>query len=329
VRGPPTGADNALMPKVSIITPCYKAERFIARTLESVRAQTLVDWEHIVVDDGSPDDSAAVVREFAARDPRVRLLRQPNGGMENARNNGYAACSTGSEFLLFLDADDCLEPEALATLAGYLEVRPEVGLAYCARTWIDADDRPLEEANRQTSSVRFVPIWRGARPLPDTEPETPLAALVAFHLAIPSSCLIRRAVYARTGGWDERLRRKGFEDLDMVMQCALLAPVHYVPAVLLRYRRHGDSASRVTDLVGDRAPFAQKWSRGEGLTREQARRVRRAFDFDRYLAAHLQFRAAREEVHRRDLRKGLFFWAQGVKKALKFLLALARREGAS
>lgn len=316
------------MPKVSIITPCYKAERFIARTLESVRAQTLTDWEHVVVDDGSPDDSARVVLEFAARDPRVRLLRQPNGGMENARNNGYAACSAGSEFLLFLDADDCLEPEALATLAGYLEAHPEVGLAYCARTWVDADDRPLEEANRQPS-LRFVPTRRGARPLPDTEPETPLAALVAFHLAIPSSCLIRRAVYAQTDGWDERLRRKGFEDLDMVMRCALLAPVHHVPTVLLHYRRHGDSASRLTDLAGDRTPFAQKWSRGEGLTPEQARRVRRAFDFDRFLAAHLQFRAAREALGRCRVGEALSFWRQGVRKTLKFLLALARREGAS
>jgi len=316
------------MPKVSIITPCYKAERFIARTLESVRAQTLTDWEHVVVDDGSPDDSAQVVQGYAARDPRVRLLRQPNGGMENARNSGFAACSAGSEFLLFLDADDCLEPEALATLAGYLEARPALGLAYCARIWIDADDRPMEDANRQPLP-RFAPAWRGARVLPDSEPETPLAALVAFHLAIPSSCLIRRSVYAQTDGWDERLRRKGFEDLDMVMRCALLAPVHYVPTVLLRYRRHGGNASHVTDLAGDRAPFARKWNRSEGLSRDQVRRVRRAFDFDRFLAAHLQFRAARERVSRRDLRKGLFFWAQGVRKTLKFLLALARREGAS
>ena len=81
------------MPKVSIITPCYKGERFIGRTIESVLAQTWTDWEYVVVDDGSPDGSMEVVAAHAAREPRLALLRQPNGGMENARNSGFAACS--------------------------------------------------------------------------------------------------------------------------------------------------------------------------------------------------------------------------------------------
>ena len=314
------------MPKISVITPCYNAEKFIGRTIESLRMQTWADWEHVVVDDGSPDGSAQIVSALAASDTRLRLLRQPNGGMENARNGGFSAASTGSEYLMFLDADDCLEPTALETLVGHLEAHPDVGLVYCAKTYVDALDRPIPEANRMTHSMRFVPTWRGARPLPDGEPETPLEALVAFHLAIPSSCLIRRSVYERTTGWDERLRRKGFEDLDMVMQCVLLAPVHHIPQRLLRYRRHGDTASQVTDLIGDRTPFTQKWSRGERLTPEQTRRVRRAFHFDRYLAASMQFHAAREGLSHRRFRQGLFFLGQWLKKTAKFLLRLWIRE---
>ena len=72
---------------VSIITPCYNGERFIAETIESVLGQTYANWEMIVVDDGSRDNTAQVAAGYAARDGRIQVVRQPNGGTASARNN--------------------------------------------------------------------------------------------------------------------------------------------------------------------------------------------------------------------------------------------------
>lgn len=100
-------------PLVSIITPAWKAARYIGETIASVRAQTLSDWEHLVIDDCSPDETGQVVAEFARRDPRLRPLRTPaNGGPAKARNLGLAAAR--GRYVCFLDADDLWRPEKLA-----------------------------------------------------------------------------------------------------------------------------------------------------------------------------------------------------------------------
>src|ERR687887_165351 len=97
--------------RVSIITPYYNAAHYIGHTIESVWAQTLPDWEHILVDDGSTDDSARIVQGYASVEPRCSTIGQRNSGVSRARNAGFAACNPASSYLLFLDADDCLEPE--------------------------------------------------------------------------------------------------------------------------------------------------------------------------------------------------------------------------
>jgi teichuronic acid biosynthesis glycosyltransferase TuaG len=101
------------MPLVSIITPVYNAARWLPETLATVQAQTFTDWEHILVDDGSTDDSLAIGEEAAANDPRVRLLRtSSNGGPSTARN--VALDAARGRFIAFLDADDLWLPEKLA-----------------------------------------------------------------------------------------------------------------------------------------------------------------------------------------------------------------------
>lgn len=313
------------MPKVSIVTPCYKAEKFIGRTIESVLAQTFTNWEHVVVDDGSPDGSAEIVAAYAAREPRLTLLRQPNGGMENARNSGFAACSADSRYLLFLDADDCLEPAALETLADYLDAHMEVGMVYCALSKIDADDRPLSEDGQDEGALRFMPTRFGLRRLPDSEPETPLEALASYFQAIPSSCLFRRTVYEQTQGWDEIFRVSARSDNDMGLKLALLAPVHYYPEPLARYRRHAANAS-LTLTSRDAGGLEKKWRTDPNLTPVQAERVRRAFNFDYLVTSYLQLCGAREEAGRGHYAGAFRLLLQGGKKMAQFLiLQTARR----
>ncbi|MCW2966588.1 MAG: glycosyltransferase [Solirubrobacteraceae bacterium] len=107
------------MARVSIVVPVYNVEAYLRECLDSVAAQSFADLEVILVDDGSSDSSAAIAQEFADRDERFRLVRQPNGGLGNARNNG-AAMATG-EFLNFLDSDDVLPRHAIRMLVRSLD----------------------------------------------------------------------------------------------------------------------------------------------------------------------------------------------------------------
>src|SRR5829696_5216274 len=114
------------MPAVSVIMPAYNVAPYIGAALESALAQTFADLEVVVVDDGSTDETAAVVEPFAARDGRVRLLRKPNGGLSSARNHALRH-ARGDAFAL-LDSDDLWDPGFLAAQADVLRARPDVAI---------------------------------------------------------------------------------------------------------------------------------------------------------------------------------------------------------
>ena len=101
--------------KFSIIIPIYNVERYLRECLDSVLNQTFPDWEAICLNDGSTDNSGVILDEYAARDPRFKVVNQPNGGLSSARNTGLKAAQ--GEYVLFLDSDDWLEAYALDILA--------------------------------------------------------------------------------------------------------------------------------------------------------------------------------------------------------------------
>lgn len=93
---------------VSIITPIYNGAKYVRETIDSVLNQTYTDWEMIVVDDGSKDESANIINEYVQRDNRIKLLQQANGGSASARNNGIR--NANGQYIALLDADDLWEP---------------------------------------------------------------------------------------------------------------------------------------------------------------------------------------------------------------------------
>lgn len=95
--------------KVSVITPCYNAAPYIQRTIASVQAQTMADWEMLIVDDGSTDNSVSIIQPIAEQDSRIRLIKKENGGSASARNMGLRYAK--GEYIQFLDADDTLAPD--------------------------------------------------------------------------------------------------------------------------------------------------------------------------------------------------------------------------
>ena len=97
--------------KVTIIIPCYNASAYIASSISSIQSQTLTDWEMIIVDDGSTDNSADIVQQFSNKDPRIKLVQKANGGTASARKLGLELAQ--GEYIQFLDADDCIENSKL------------------------------------------------------------------------------------------------------------------------------------------------------------------------------------------------------------------------
>ena len=95
--------------KVSIITPCYNSAAYISRAIASVQAQSISEWEMIVVDDGSDDDSAVIVNQVNKVDPRVKILQKENGGSASARKLGLLYAK--GEYIQFLDAYDTISPD--------------------------------------------------------------------------------------------------------------------------------------------------------------------------------------------------------------------------
>ncbi len=179
-------ADSSLAPAVSIIIPCYKHAGYLPGCIESIVNQTYTDWECIIVDDGSPDDTSAVAQALIERYParKIRLLRQVNQGLGQTRNNGIRASS--GRYILPLDADDLLAPTMLEATVGLLERSPELSVAY---------------TDVQLFGLK-TDIWQTGRFELDAEMQ---------DNQLPYCSLYRRGVWDAVGGYDPT-RRLSHED---------------------------------------------------------------------------------------------------------------------
>lgn len=123
---------------ISVIIPLYNKEKSITTTLESILAQTYTDYEVVVVDDGSTDNSANIVRKLS--NEKIRLISQPNGGVSAARNAGIMAAK--GDYIAFLDADDLWAPNYLEILAALIKDCPDAGLYSLGYAEIDGNEIP-------------------------------------------------------------------------------------------------------------------------------------------------------------------------------------------
>ncbi len=265
------------MPFVSVVMPCFNSGPYVAEAIRNVAGQTLRDWELVVVDDGSTDESPDVMADWASREPRVRVVRQANGGVASARNAGYRAADKSSSYLLFLDADDCLEPEMLTVMTGYLDARPDVGMAYCRHVLIDAAGATIADPPAWTP--RYAPAPWGVRTLPADEPDTPFVSVLCLAGIVPSLAVFRRAAYERTNGWDESFGQV-YEDTNLFLEIALNDAIHYVDKPLLRHRRHPEQSTAEQDRFRlQERKLEARWRNTSGLSASQRDAVRSAWRF--------------------------------------------------
>ena len=172
---------------VTVITPAYNVGPWIGEAIDSVLAQTETRFEYLIVDDGSTDDTAAVVRARAERDPRIRLIQVGNGGSGAARNRALA--ESAAPFVAFLDGDDRWHPQFLRHMLETLHTAPPgVGMAYC-------HTRVMLESG-QVVALRWQPSGK-------VDVDKQLVENNPPHNG--SSLLIRRACFDQVGGFDSSL----------------------------------------------------------------------------------------------------------------------------
>ena len=146
------------LPSVSIITPAYNAARFLDATIRSVAEQSFSDWEMIVVDDCSPDETPAIAERWAKRDPRVRLIRMSkNAGPGAARNEALAEAQ--GRYVAFLDGDDLWRPQKLEVQISFMK---ETGatFSFTGYSIIDEQGRPVGRCVRAPERVDYRALLR-------------------------------------------------------------------------------------------------------------------------------------------------------------------------
>ncbi|NEX94005.1 glycosyltransferase family A protein, partial [Caulobacter sp. 17J65-9] len=218
---PPAEAPDADPSRVSVIIPAYNAATTLDETLESLVAQTLCDWEAVVIDDGSTDSTGEVAVRWTERDPRVRLVRQANGGVSAARNTGIEHAR--APWLFFLDADDWLHPDALQYLVTAAEARPDAGLAYPSVTRVAPDG---------VCDPFHCPEKLAADP----------PAMLRHQNQIAIHVLASRRLVRELGGFDTRLKTS--EDWDLQRKIAFSGAAFVrVPEAISYYRMRAGSAS--------------------------------------------------------------------------------------
>ena len=229
-------------PRVSVIIPAYNDERYLASTVSGVLAQTLQNWELVISDDGSTDRTAALARQLADSDERIRVIRGENCGVATARNRGLAATDARSEFVIFLDHDDIWESDTLETLVGVLDTRPEYVSAYGLARCIDGDGRMVSGDDLE-SWMRCRRGYRSRRlvAIAAEEPTTFADMVVESWLLTPGTHLVRRSVAERVGDFD-RLAVPA-DDWDMAIRVSRCGPIGFVSRPLLRWRRHPGAQS--------------------------------------------------------------------------------------
>src|SRR5690348_1033761 len=218
-----------MRPLVSVIVPAYNCDRFIEAALTSALTQTYDKLEVIVVDDGSTDGTAFIVRRMMESDARLKLIAQENAGVASARNR--AITQAHGTLIAPLDADDVWHPSKIEKQVRMLLNAPaEVGVIYCWASVIDEQGKVVRR-------------WPGGLAL---NGRIYVNLLLGNLLGNASTPLIRRSALADIGGYDPGFRARnaqGAEDIDLYLRLAQICEFRIIPELLVGYRRTSTSMS--------------------------------------------------------------------------------------
>jgi glycosyltransferase involved in cell wall biosynthesis len=243
------------MPRVSVVLPVFNGAATIGQTLSSLSDQTFGDFEIVVVDDGSNDDTPQFLQRHVESDARIVVIRTPNRGLVEALNTGLDAAQ--GEFVARMDADDICHPERLAKQVAYLDRTPKAVVVGSQVLVIDAQGVPVP---RQPSL--------GSHKMKDR-----CKGFSYFPLAPPTvahpSAMIRRSSLEEVGRY-RRFFAMGSEDRDLWWRLMSVGEIHRIPERLVRYRVHGGNLTAVkrrdilvAALIADLSAVARHFGRGD------------------------------------------------------------------
>jgi glycosyltransferase involved in cell wall biosynthesis len=210
-------------PRVTVIIPAYNAIRYIAETMETVITQTYQDFEVLIVNDGSTDDTPNWVSQFCQQEAKVRMISQVNKGLPGARNTGIK--ESRGEYIAILDADDLWEPTKLQKQVDSLDSHPEAGLCY---TWTALADSEGKATGRVVTSHAEGKVWQQLTEI--------------NFVCCGSTPMIRRHCFETVGFFAEDLLFS--EDWDMWLRIAAKYPFVVVKEPLIRYRQHSNNMTK-------------------------------------------------------------------------------------
>ena len=213
---------NSSSPRVSVILPAYNAARYLRPAVESILYQSFADFELIAVDDGSTDDTKLILKRFAARDARVKLISRPNTGYVRAMQDAIHASQ--GEYLARMDADDLAHPARLTMQVAHLDAHLDVSVVGSSYDLIDDAGRYLRT---QTQPADDATLQQQC--LAGTTP-----------ICHPTA-LIRRSDFDRVGGYDPAACPA--EDLDLWLRLGEIGKLACLPDRLMKYRLHPNSVS--------------------------------------------------------------------------------------
>ena len=223
----PNGQHGESAGLVSVVIPCYNQADFLGEAIESVLSQGYAEFEAIVVDDGSTDDTKEVASAYALEDSKVRLVRQQNRGLAGARNRGLAEAS--GEYVVFLDSDDRLVGEALEVGVRELESHPECAFVSGHYRAIAADGSFL---------------WKPYEPPIERDG---YLVLLQYSFGMPAVVMYRRWVFEEVRGFDSTVDAAA--DWDLYLRVARRFPIYHHGLVVAGYRQHGTSMNQNPALM--------------------------------------------------------------------------------
>lgn len=229
-------------PSVSVVIPTFNRGWTLRAALDSVLAQTWRDFELIVVDDGSTDNTSEILHSYG---PVVKVVRQDNAGVSAARNKGVQ--SAGGEFIAFLDSDDRWLPDKLSVQVDFFNSQPEAVICQTEEIWIRNGKRVNPKKVHKKPSGRI------------------FEASLALCLVSPSAVMLRRSFFNAIGGFDETL--PACEDYDLWLRIGSRYPVYLIETPLVvKNGGHADQLSRMPGLDRYRIKAIEKLLATEGLT---------------------------------------------------------------
>lgn len=244
-----------MKPLVSIIMPAYNAARYIKETIESVLTQSYSNWEMIIVDDGSTDNIAEIIKEYSEKDARIQYIYQTNKGQSSARNRGIKEAQ--GKYIAFLDADDLFLPAKLEEQVKFLENNSECGVSYC-KIYHFLND------NKQQLFYNPQPNYSGDI----------FERVLTQNFINPLAVVLRKEVLDKYGAFKEDWRRVDEQYLWVKLSFNKVK-FYYLDKVLAYYRVHRQSLSNQAQYLVETSEkylelidLVEKWKNDDNFTQK-------------------------------------------------------------